>query len=287
MNRNNCPNKFLNKTERKDIWHLQLLLNMVKKLLLIKSWLISAQDGADIKLDLGFDFLLTIQFDPRANKCSVLNQFNNSRFLFKGKPIPAKLDVDRVCKIMVDGSDEFISIRVIGETVNRVITQENISESDIKAIYGNDVNAAAKLMIEKRKGEIEQARVAIIKDIGASINSIKSKFSMNSKSGIFLHIALFFASLICAFGVSNYLTGLPLSEAGNVIQMPANMKLIFIYALIVYGIGLILKQGIFLYFLYPAWLPTGNCTCTSSFHRMNQVSSVRCKSACRNSHNRF
>ena len=38
---------------------------------------ISSQDGADIKLDLGFDFLLTIQFDPRANKCSVLNQFNN------------------------------------------------------------------------------------------------------------------------------------------------------------------------------------------------------------------
>ena len=154
---------------------------------------ISSQDGADIKLDLGFDFLLTIQFDPRANKCSVLNQFNNSRFLFKGKPIPAKLDVDRVCKIMVDGSDEFISIRVIGETVNRVITQENISESDIKAIYGNDVNAAAKLMIEKRKGEIEQARVAIIKDIGASINSIKSKFSMNSKSGIFLQIYRIFS----------------------------------------------------------------------------------------------
>jgi len=209
---------------------------------------ISSKEGADLTLDLGFDFLLTVQCDPKSNKCSVLNQFNNSRFLFKGKQLPAKLDIDRVCKIMVDGTDEFISIKVIGEGVNREIAQENITESDIKAIYGNDVNAAAKLMIEKRKAEIEAARVSIIKEIGAPINSIKHKISMNSKSGILLHIGLFFASLICAFGLSNYLTGLPLNEAGNVIQMPTNMKLIFVYALITYGVGLILKQGVFLYF---------------------------------------
>lgn len=146
---------------------------------------ISSKEGADITLNLGFDFLLTVQFDPRANKCSILNQFNNTRFLFKGKPLPAKLDIDRVCKIMVDGSDEFISIKVIGETVNREISQENITENDIKAIYGNDINAAAKLMIEKRKSEIEQARVAIIKDIGAPINSLKQKLSMNSKAESF------------------------------------------------------------------------------------------------------
>ena len=62
-----------------------------------------------------------------------------------------------------------------------------------------------------------------------------------------MHIALFLSSLICAFGVSNYLTGLPLKDAGSVIQMPTNMKLIFVYALIVYGIGLMFKQGIFHY----------------------------------------
>ena len=207
---------------------------------------ISSREGADLKLDLGFDFLLTVQYDLKTNKCSILNQFNNTRFLFKGKALPPKLDVDRVCKIMVDGSDEFISVKIIGETVNREISEENITESDIKAIYGSDVNAAAKLMIEKRKSEIEAVRVGIVKEIGAPINSLKSKLSMNSKTGILMHIALFFASLICAFGVSNYLTGLPLNEAGNVIQMPTNMKLIFIYAIVVYGVGLILKQGVFL-----------------------------------------
>lgn len=208
---------------------------------------IGSKQGADVVLNLGFDFLLTVQYDSKTNRCAVLNQFNNSKFLFKGKPLPPRMDIDRICKIMVDGSDEFISIKVIGSSTTREIAQENITENDIKAIYGDDVNAAAKLMVEKRKAELEEARVAIVKEVGATINNLRHKLSMNSKGGIMLHIALFFASLVCAFGVSNYLTGLPLNEAGSVIQMPTNMKLIFLYTIIVYGIGLILKQGVFLY----------------------------------------
>ena len=208
---------------------------------------ISSKVGADYEVNLGFPFLLTVQYDIRTNKCVLLNQFNNQNFLFKGKPLPAKLDIDKVCKIMVNGSDEFITIKVIGSTTSRNVVEENITESDIKAIYGNDVNASAKLHIEKRKAEIEEARVAIVKETGARISDLKRKISMNSKSGIILHIAMFFASFICAFGVSNYLTGLPLKDAGSVIQMPTNMKLIFVYAFVIYGIGLVFKQGIFHY----------------------------------------
>jgi len=208
---------------------------------------ISSSANADFSIDLGFQFMLTVQCDPKTNRCVLLNQFRNQRFLFKGKSIPAQLEIDKVCKIMVDGSDEFITIKVLGETSSRNISEENMSEADMKAIYGNDVNAVAKIMVEKRKAEIENARVGIIKDVGARISDLKRKISQNSKGGIFWHIVLFLASFVCAFGVSNYLTGLPLKDAGAVIQMPTNMKLIFIYALIIYGIGLVLKQGVYNY----------------------------------------
>ena len=208
---------------------------------------ISSNANSDFQVDLGFQFMLTVQCDLRTNRCVLLNQFHNQKFLFKGKPIPPQLEIDKICKIMVDGSDEFITVKVIGETATRNISQENISEADIKAIYGNDVNAAAKIMVEKRKAEIENARVGIIKDVGAKINDLKRKISQNSKGGIFLHIAMFFASFVCAFGVSNYLTGLPLKDAGAVIQMPTNMKLIFVYTAIIYGVGLMFKQGVYNY----------------------------------------
>lgn len=208
---------------------------------------ISSKAGFDYQVQTGFDFMLTVQFDARSNKCILLNQFNNKKFLFKGKPLPAKLDIDKVCKIMIDGSDEFITIKVIGSSMNNTIAEENMTEEDMRSIYGGGVNAGAKLKIEKRKAELEQARVAIIKEVGAKINDLKHKISMNSKGGIVLHIALFLASFVCAFGVSNYLTGLPLADAGSVIQMPTNMKLIFVYAIIVFGVGLVMKQGVFLF----------------------------------------
>lgn len=209
---------------------------------------ISSREGYDVKVNTDFDFMLTVQYDETTNKCTLLNQFNNTKFLFKGKQLPQRMEINKVCKLIAEGSDEFITIKTIGSAIDTSNIENNMDESDIKAIYGNNVNAQAKLKIERAKAEIEKVRVAIIKEISADINQLKNKISMNSKSGIVLHIALFFASLVCAFGVSNYLTGLPLEEAGNVIQMPANMKLVFLYSLIIFGIGLILKQGIFVYF---------------------------------------
>ena len=71
---------------------------------------------------------------------------------------------------MIDGSDEFIKIQILGDSVNQTISEENMSEADVKAIYGNNVNAGARIKIEKRKAEIEQARVSIIKQVSADIN---------------------------------------------------------------------------------------------------------------------
>ena len=209
---------------------------------------ISSRDGYDYKLDVDFDFMLTIQYNKSTNKCYLLNQFNNTKFLFKGKPLPQTMEINKVCKIIASGSDEFITIKMLETSYDTSNLGNNIDESDIKSIYGDKVNAQTKIKIDQSKAEIEKARVSIVKDIYADINQLKSKISANSKAGIMIHIALYFASLVCAFGISNYLTGLPLEDAGNVIQMPTNMKLIFVYSLVVYGIGMILKQGVFLYF---------------------------------------
>ena len=208
---------------------------------------ICSKDGFDFKLDVPFDCMLTVQYDPRANKCVLLNQFANSNFLFKGKPIPARLEIEKVCKLMVDGSDDFLMIKIIGNSLNTTLAEENLTETDIKGLYGNEANAQVRLKIEKRKAEIEQARIAIINEVAHPINDITKKLSMNSKGGIVLHIALLLASFVCSFGLSNYLMGLPLTDAGMVIQMPINLKVIFIFAVIIYGLGLILKQGVFLY----------------------------------------
>lgn len=209
---------------------------------------ISSKTGGDFVMNFGFDFMLTIEFNKDTGKYSVLNQFNCPNFSFKGHPLPQRLEIDKMCKLMIKDSDEFISIKVLNGANNTKITPENLTEQDLKDLYGNDVNASARLKIEKRKTELEDARVAIIKQVSYPINTLRNKISMNSKAGILLHIGLCAASMVLAFGVSNYLTGLPLKDAGNMIQMPVNMKLMFIYSIIIYCAGLVLKQGAYLYF---------------------------------------
>ena len=73
---------------------------------------IGSNINSDIQMNLGFEFLLTVQYNSKTNTCSIINQFNDSHFLFKGQPVPAKLDIDKVCKIMIANSDEFISIKI-------------------------------------------------------------------------------------------------------------------------------------------------------------------------------
>lgn len=209
---------------------------------------ISSRNGVDCQINFGFEYTLTVEYNKSTGKYSILNPFNCEQFLFKGQPIPQRLEVDKMCKLMVAGSDEFLAIKVLAAAGNTKVSHEDLTEQDIKEVYGEEVNASARLKIEKRKGELEDVRVAIVKQIAYSINDLKSKISMNSKSGILLHIGLFVASLVLAFGVANYLTGLPLKDAGSIIQMPVNMKLVLVYSLIVYGVGLVFKQGIYLFF---------------------------------------
>lgn len=208
---------------------------------------ISSKDGYDFKADFGFDYLITIEYNKTTGKYSVLNQFNCTKFLFKGQPIPQKLEIEKMCKFMVADSDNFLTIRVDDTQISANIIQETVSEDDVKEMYGNSVNASAMAKLENRKAELEKARVAITKQISFSINDLRNKISMNTKANVFMHIALFVASLVLAFGLSNYLTGLPLKDSASIIQMPVNMKLLLMYTLIVFGVGLIAKQGFCLY----------------------------------------
>ena len=209
---------------------------------------IGSKDGFDVKLDVDFDCMLTLQYDKTNNKCTILNQFDNKNFLFKGAQLPKTVEVDKVLKIMISNSDEFITIKINSNTVD--LKPQNMGENDLKTLYGDSAQNSVKLKIENMKDEIERARIAITKETSFHINDLTKKVNINTNTIFALHIALIFASLICAFGVANYLTGLPLEDAQSVIQMPLNLKLILMYTVIICGVGLTLKQGTYLLFKY-------------------------------------
>jgi len=211
---------------------------------------VGTNPNCDFVLDLDFDLLLTIQNNKAENKCVIINTFHNDRVLFRGQPIQ-KVEVGTVCKLMIANSDEFITVRMQAQEISvktvSSIAKEDFTEDDIKGLYGKDVNAVTKVKIEKQKEVIEKERVAIIKQVGFSISNLKQKLTASRRTGLFLHVLMFLASLLSSFGLSNYLMGLQIKETSTYLHLPTNIKVWIVFTFLVYGICLLLKQGVFLY----------------------------------------
>ena len=197
---------------------------------------ISSKPNYDFQVETDFDFILGIQYDEKTNKCRLVNKYKYPQFKFKGEVLPEKMLIDKVCKIMIEGSNNFITIK-IGESAQKPDSEKK------KSLFSFFVPENT----EKEKSKIEAERVKIVKEVAAIINSLRRKISINSKLGILLHLGLLLSSFICAFGVSNYLMGIPISNDGTTVQIPMNAKLVIFYALIIYSVGSMLKQGMFLF----------------------------------------
>ena len=138
---------------------------------------VGTNPNCDIILNTEYDVLLTLEYKVSENKCVIINTFKNDKVLFKGQPIK-KVETSNICKIMFAESNEFLGIKIIAEApVNNTKTitsigKEDLTEEDIKGLYGKDVNAVTKVKLEKQKEDLEDARVAIIKQVAFHINDL-------------------------------------------------------------------------------------------------------------------
>lgn len=191
---------------------------------------IGGSEQFDFFLDLGFDYMITVEYEAKKGNFTVLNNFNSEQILFKGLPLTTKLTAEKLCKLLIKDSDEYLSIKLLPDTEKA----EQITSSPVKT------------KLENKKTEIEKQRVAITKQIAFAINDINKRLSANFRTSIFINIALFMASVTVAFGITNYLMGLPITDSGTFLNMPTNIKILGIFAAVVFGICLVMKQGIFM-----------------------------------------
>ena len=192
---------------------------------------IGTDTNCDFVFDMPFDFLLTLRFNPTNEKYAIINNLNSSEILFKGESIGQVMEFESICKLMFKGLEEFISIKVIDSPTIQEDIQPKISPQ--------------KKLLEKEKSIIENERVSIVKKIAYITNDLKKKLSQNQKMLVFINIALFFAALINAFAVSNYLMGLSIKESSMFTSLPTNIKVWVLFTVVIFAIALVLKQGVF------------------------------------------
>ena len=61
--------------------------------------IIGSNSDCDYKINVGYDFMLTLQYDENTNKCTIINNFSNPKILFRGEPFKGKIIFEKFCKI--------------------------------------------------------------------------------------------------------------------------------------------------------------------------------------------
>lgn len=241
---------------------------------------VGTNSNCDFHLNLGFDLLLTIQYNASANNCILMNNFGSDKILFRGEPIPQKIRIEKMCKLMIADTDNFISVKIadnnnspsvsnertvhsatVNNTSNRIapppvppkktmemIENEDFNETDIKGLYGPNINALTKIKVEKRKADIESRRVSILKEMGYAMDDLKNKLNINELISKIANIGLILIPFITAIMLSDYFKELYIYETGQTkAGMPLHMRILLSAATLLLFISFALKQGAFLY----------------------------------------
>ena len=210
---------------------------------------IGSNPKCDYFIQPGFDIILTVQVNKETGVCYVFNNFKNPKLLFRGQVL-GRIQVDKVCKLTLENSDEFIEIHVdnSGSIDMSSVDIVNLSDTQLRDLYGDDPNVLAKIKLEKSRAPLEKARIAIIKQIAYPIAELKCKILANARTSLFLHLALYITSILSSFAVANYLMGLSTQEASQHVYLAVNIQAWLAYSFVVFAIALMLKQGVYLYF---------------------------------------
>ncbi len=204
----------------------------------------------DVFLELDYDILLTVQYNPETSTCNVINNFKSPNILYKGE-ILTKISVENACKITFRDSEEYLEVLLSQNNSGRdglsSLDSVVLSDDKLKELYGDDEFSEIKIKLEQAREPIEKARIAIIKQVAHPIQELKSKIKANMRTSIIMHIALYFAALLSAFAVANYLMGLSVQEAVKHVYLATNIQAWVVYSFVILAVCLMLKQGVFLF----------------------------------------
>ncbi len=236
---------------------------------------IGSTPDCDFVVNIGKERLL-VQYSVARGKYIVANKFNNPKIFYNGSHFNGAVLLENEIKFDIEGSNDFIAIKVVqlkqDAEVQQLVQSQNqnhtylepempttvYSEQEMRQMYGQNVDISMKEKLDKNKSELEAKRAPIIKEVGFAINDIKNRLQLNNKSVLFINIAMFFASLVTAFGVSNYIMGLKIEETLNFINLPTNIKILVLFTFLIFGVCMVLKQASFLYFQNKKFTETGS-----------------------------
>ncbi|MBQ8459591.1 hypothetical protein IJ541_05765 [bacterium] len=176
--------------------------------------------------------VLKLVYAPKYNNYVLMNISQSRDILCNNKVFS---------KILVTPNFTISSPKLIGA----IEAELGASAPGSASVHVQKTPISAVAVEPKKDLDIEQQRVAIIKEIGYNILELKNNIQSVGITGFFLNSAMGILSVVCSFGITNFLLGFKIDNSSSVLNLTTNFGFLVCITAIVIAICLILKQGVY------------------------------------------
>lgn len=193
--------------------------------------------GSDFPLD--SDYSVKLVYSSKYKNYVLVNSQNSPTVLFNNK---------QFTKVLVPAH---FSI-TLGQAAVLVVIESSRTASGGSVIVDEPENAEVQTATMVKKAamqdifdnEIERNRVAIVKETGSAIEMLKANIASLNVSSFIMNTAMVIMSVVCSFGMTNYLLGLKIDMSKSVLNLTTNYWFLVCMSAIVLAISFILKQAV-------------------------------------------
>lgn len=188
---------------------------------------------------------LKLLFVSKYKKYVLVNSNENSRILCDGKTF-SKTFVDQNFAISFKDITEQLLVEIdYGTQQNNLPKTSTHSNLHSTSAVTQTMPVQTDITTDFAE-KVELARVHIMHEIGANIIELKSNIFSNSIYLFLLNTAILLLSLVCSFGITNFLLGFKIENSSSDLNLTTNMGFLIVVTLITITISFTMKQGIYL-----------------------------------------
>lgn len=196
-------------------------------------------EGLDIKFIYNEKFKNYVLINSSGSKDVLVNNRNFSKvltpahFFLEIKGLSGKINVEidtQQTQHLEENNNQSQSQNTEQNIAGGTSTMIKTATSNANDIFNNDV---------------EKNRIAIIKEIGYKITELKGSIWSANITNLLLNASIFILSVVCSFGVTNFLLGLKIDNSSSVLNLTTNAGFLVAISAIVLAVSLIMKHGVY------------------------------------------
>ncbi len=219
---------------------------------------IGSTPDCDFVID-GINEIINVKmvFSPKYNSYVLVNSDENNDILFNNRTfkkvlVPAHFSIGLAGSkesilVVVSASEpsKDLSVEKDDKVINAVVVPIATETTEKVATQVQNSRMVSRDKKDILNGTIENNRIAIVKEIGYKIQALKSQISSLGKVSFVANAAILVLSIICSFGMTNFILHLPIDTSKGVLNLTTNYGFLIAISLIVFAVSFAMKQSVF------------------------------------------